>query len=156
MGEENDLINKKIKASISAGIKPILCIGESTRDKDHGYFDVVKKQIKECLSGIPKNLITKVILAYEPVWAISTTIDRRDATPADCQEMVIFIRKILSDIISPKLAGTVQILYGGSVDEKDAGDFLKEGGVDGLLVGRASLSSKKFADIIKISENEIN
>lgn len=151
-GETNELINKKIKAAISVGLKPILCVGESSRDADHGYFHVVKKQIEECLKGIPKDLITKVIIAYEPVWAISTTINRHDATPADSLEMALFIRKILSDIISAKIAKYSRVLYGGSVNDRDAEDFVKHGGVDGLLVGKASLDPKKFSKIVEICE----
>jgi triosephosphate isomerase len=150
-GENNDEINKKIKSSLAAGLRPVLCVGESVRDPDHGYFNFVKTQLEECLAGISKNLIHKIIVAYEPIWAISSTPDRRDATPADCQEMVIFIRKVLS-IKFGKEASGARILYGGSVNEKDAGDFLQNGGVDGLLVGRASLDVKKFVKIIKICE----
>jgi triosephosphate isomerase len=156
MGEDNTLINKKIKASIGAGLRPILCVGETMRDKEHEYFDVVKTQIKECLQGIPKDLISKVIVAYEPVWAISTTPDRKDATPADSLEMAIFIRKILSDIVSTKIASGIRIIYGGSVNDRDAGEFLAQGGVDGLLVGKASLDAKKFSKIVEICEASKN
>ncbi|MEJ0001641.1 MAG: triose-phosphate isomerase [bacterium] len=134
MGEDNALINKKVKAAIQAGLLPILCVGENERDEKHEYLNLVKAQIKECLEGISKNLISKVIVAYEPVWAISTTANRRDAVPADSLEMAIFVRKTLSDMVSSKIAKDVRILYGGSVNEKDAGDFLRSGGVEGLLV----------------------
>lgn len=152
LGETNALVNKKIKASIAAGLTPILCIGESTRDANHEYFNFIKKQIEECLNGIQKNLISKIIIAYEPIWALSSTPLRRDATSADSNEMVIFIRKILSDKFGPD-AQKIRIIYGGSANEKDAEDFLRNGGVDGLLVGRASLDAKKFVEIIKIAEN---
>ena len=92
-----------------------------------------------------------IIIAYEPVWAISSTIDHKDATSDDCREMVIFIRKILSDKFGND-AKQMRIIYGGSVNEKNAEDFLKDGGVDGLLVGRASLDAKKFSQIVKICE----
>ncbi len=151
LGETNALINKKIKASLSAGLVPILCVGEDTRDESHAYFNIVKTQLEECLDGIKKVLIAKVIIAYEPVWAISSTPNRKDATPADSLEMVIFIRKILSDKFGPD-AGRIRIIYGGSVNEKDAADFLKNGEVDGLLAGKASLDAKKFTTIINICE----
>jgi triosephosphate isomerase len=150
-GENNNDISRKIKSSFMAELCPILCVGESERNPDHSYFSFVKMQLEECLAGISKNLISKIIIAYEPIWAISSTPDRKDATPADSMEMIIFIRKILSDKFG-KEATTTKILYGGSVTEKDAGDFLQHGGVDGLLVGRASLDVKKFTDIIKICE----
>jgi triosephosphate isomerase len=126
-------------------------VGENVRDENHGYFNLVKNQLEECLVGIQKNLIPKIIIAYEPVWAISTTVDRKDATPEDSREMAIFIRKILSDKFGAD-AGKTRVLYGGSVNEKDALGFLKDGGVDGLLVGRASLDVKKFTEIVKTCE----
>ncbi len=153
LGESNADINKKIKASLSVGLRPIVCVGEKERDEKHGYFNVVKEQIKECLVGVNKNLISEIIFAYEPVWALSTTANRHDATSSDSNEMTIFIRKILSDISSPKIAGSVSIIYGGSVTEKDARDFLENGGVSGLLPGRASLNTEKFAEIISIAEH---
>lgn len=151
MGETNADINKKIKASLVAGLVPILCVGESVRDVDHGYFNLVKNQLEECLSGVSKNSISKIKIAYEPIWAISSTIDRKDATAEDSLEMVIFIRKILSDKFG-KDSSSVKIIYGGSVNEKDATMFLENGGVDGLLVGRASLDVKKFTEIIETCE----
>lgn len=151
MGETNELVNKKIKSALDSGLVPILCVGENIRDENHGYFNLVRTQLEECLNGIKKSFISKIVIAYEPVWAISTTVDRKDATPEDSREMVIFIRKILSDKFGLDSSGA-RILYGGSVNEKDSGGFLQNGGVDGLLVGRASLDAKKFTEIIKICE----
>ncbi len=152
MGESNELINRKIKSALSAGLVPVLCVGEKERDESHGYFNIVKNQAEECLSGINKSIVSKVIIAYEPVWALSTTVARHDATASDSQEMSIFIKKILTALFSPQIAQEIKILYGGSVNEKDIEDFLKYGGVDGALVGRASLDPKKFQQIIKICE----
>ena len=151
LGENNNDINKKIKASLSALLVPILCVGESVRDEGHSYFNLVKTQIEECLAGVSKNSISKIIIAYEPVWALSSTVNRKDATSADSREMTIFIRKILSDKFGSDASST-RIIYGGSVNEKSAEDFLKNGGVDGLLPGRASLNVKKFVEIVKICE----
>ena len=152
LGENNSDVNKKIKAALSAGLRPILCVGESVRDENHSYFNLVKTQLGECLNGISKNLISKIIIAYEPIWAISSTANRKDATSVDSREMAIFIRKILSDKFGME-AKKVRVIYGGSANEKDAEDFLKNGGVDGLLPGRASLDAKKFTEVIKIAEN---
>ena len=152
LGETNEVINRKIKGALFAGLVPIVCVGEKERDESHGYFNLVKTQVVECLNGISKNLISKIIIAYEPVWSISSTIDRRDATSADSREMAVFIRKILSDITSPEIASKTRVIYGGSVTEKDTGDFLENGGVDGVLPGRASLDAKKFIEIVKICE----
>src|SRR3989338_4142299 len=151
-GEDNQEINKKIRSALSAGLRPILCVGEEVRDEKHGYFNLVKSQLEECLAGVSKDSIAKVIITYEPVWAISSTPGRKDAEPEDSLEMAIFIRKILSDKFSGE-AKKVRIIYGGSVSGKDAGEFLRHGGVEGLLVGRASLDAKKFMEIIKIAEN---
>ncbi|MCM2338872.1 MAG: triose-phosphate isomerase [Burkholderiales bacterium] len=151
MGENNNFINKKIKGALASGLIPILCVGESERDLEHNYFNFVKTQLLECLNGISKNSISKVIIAYEPIWAISSTKDRKDAKPEDCKEMTIFIRKILSDKFGSE-SSRVKIIYGGSVNDKDAELFLKDGGINGLLPGKASLDPKKFSKIIEICE----
>lgn len=151
LGESSVDINKKIKAVLQSGMRPILCVGENTRDENHEYFNLVKVQLEECLAGISKSLITKIIIAYEPVWAISSTQNRHDATPLDCQEMIIFIRKVLTDKFGVKTE-MPRIIYGGFVNERDALGFLQDGGVDGLLSGKASLNAKKFVEIIKIAE----
>ena len=151
LGENNDNVNKKIKVALSVGFKPIICIGEKERDENHEYFNIVKTQILECLNGISKNLISKMIITYEPVWSISTTINRKDETPEDFFEMSIFIRKVLADKFGIKTE-MPRIIYGGSVNEKNAGDFINHKGVDGVLVGNASLYPEKFSEIIKICE----
>lgn len=150
LGENNFDINKKIKASISSGLIPILCIGENLRDEDHEYLNFIKIQIEECLSGISKNSISKVILAYEPIWAIGK--GALPAKPEEFLEMSIFIRKILSDKFGFKEIENIKIIYGGSISEKNVEEFIKIGNADGLLVGRASLNPKKFSEIIKKCE----
>lgn len=152
IGETNEFINRKIKSALAFGLVPILCVGEKERDQDHNYFEIVKTQVLECLRGISKAQLLKVIIAYEPVWSISSTENRRDATADDAREMSMFIRKILSDVSSPEVAHNIKIIYGGSVNPKDAGEFIMKGEVDGLLVGKASLDPKKFFEIIKICE----
>lgn len=149
LGETNELINKKIKVALAAKITPILCVGERERDHDMWYLSVVKTQLEECLAGLPKNAVSKIVIAYEPVWALSSTENRRDATPEDCMEMRIYIKKVLSDMFGS--AASVPVLYGGSVDEKNTGEFLGAGGADGLLVGKTSLTPKSFINSIKIA-----
>lgn len=153
LGENNSDINKKLKSALNSSITPILCVGESIRDENHEYFNILKIQIKECLKGITKSSISKIIIAYEPIWSISSTLNRKDATSEDSREMVIFIRKTLSDISSLEIANNTRVIYGGSVTDKNAKDFLQNGGVDGVLPGRASLNLKKFTKIINIAEN---
>lgn len=152
LGEKNSDVNKKLKAVLASSLTPILCIGEKDRDHGHQYFDVVKNQIIECLQGVNKNLMSRIIFAYEPVWAISSTVGRRDATSEDSREMSIFMRKVLADLSSPDIASKSRIIYGGSVTDRDVEDFLKLGGVSGALVGRASLDPIKFAEIVRIAE----
>ena len=151
LGETDEQINKKVKMAIKAKITPVLCVGESDREHGMWYLGKVKTQIEECLAGISKNLVENVVIAYEPIWAISTTANRRDATPTDCEEMRIYIKKVLNDMFGMKVVEKMKIIYGGSVDEKNAQGFLVEGGADGLLPGRASLTPKKFIEIVKIA-----
>ena len=151
LGEGNVEINKKVKAAISAGLIPILCVGEHTRDENHEYLNFIKIQIEECLNGVSKNFISKVIIAYEPVWAIGH--GAHPATVEEFREMNIFIRKILSDKFGVKTVESMRIIYGGSVDEKNAEDFINGGKADGFLVGRASLDPKKFSNIVRIAED---
>lgn len=152
MGEDSEIINKKIKSALASSLTPVLCVGESVRDENHEYFNLVKNQILECLNGISKNSISSVIIAYEPVWALSSTVPRKDATAEDSREMSVFIRKVLADKFGTS-AGNTRVIYGGSSSEKNAEDFLTNGGVDGLLAGRASLDPKKFSEMIKIADN---
>ena len=133
------------------GLKVVLCVGEKDRDAHGHYLKVLEAQLKEALIKIPPRLVDQLIIAYEPVWAIG-----KDAigveTPDGFMHNAIFIRKILSKIINKKQAMTVPVLYGGSADAKNTESFLREGGADGLLVGRASLSAKDFGEILKIAE----
>lgn len=152
LGEDNVLINKKVKDVLNIGLTPILCVGENNRDDNYEYFNLIKMQVTECLKGVNKNSFSKIIIAYEPIWSISSTINRRDATANDSSEMAIYIRKVLSDISTPEIANKTRIIYGGSVNERDAGEFLQNGGVDGVLVGKASLSVEKFIKIIQVAE----
>lgn len=150
-GETDEEINKKLKTALFLGIKPIVCIGEWERDHNHEYFKTVKNQIEKIIQGINKDLISKIIFAYEPVWAISTNSEHKNATADDFQEMSMFIKKVLVDKFGRKVK-MPKIIYGGSVDDKNCQEFLEQGGVDGLLVGAASLSPDKFSKIIEISE----
>ncbi len=148
MGETNALIAKKMQAVLASGMTPVLCVGETERDHDMWYLGAVKTQLEECLAGVPKSAFGKIVIAYEPVWALSSTENRRDATPEDFEEMRIYIQKVLADIAGGAV-NNLTILYGGSVDEKNAWGFLSLGNADGLLPGRASLTPKKFAGIIR-------
>jgi triosephosphate isomerase len=155
LGEENADVNKKVKTVLSLGLVPIVCFGENVRDENHEYLNFIKTQIEEGLNGISKNLISKIIIAYEPVWAIGKDAVR-EATPEEFREMSIFIRKILSDKFGAKTVEKLRIIYGGSAHPENVFGFLRDGKAEGFLLGRDSLDSNKFLEIIKITEDEIN
>lgn len=152
LGETNIDVNKKIKTALFFGLCPVVCVGETERDESHQYFNIVKNQIKECLNGINKDLLSKIVIAYEPVWALSTTVFRKDATSADAREMYVFIKKILTDKFGSKIK-LPRIIYGGSVNDKNCLDFLENGKVDGGMPGAASLNVEKFLEIIRVAES---
>jgi len=153
LGETNDFIAQKVRAVLAAHMTPVLCVGEIERDTGMFYLSAVKTQLEECLALIPKNAVVRVVVAYEPVWAISSTPGHRDATPEDALEMRIYIQKVLADMFGHANADKVRVLYGGSVDEKNALGFLIAGRADGLLPGKASLTPKRFAAILKLANN---
>lgn len=148
LGETSRMVNKKLKAALKSNIIPIICIGESYRDADMKYLSFVKKQIEESFYNLTGGDFKKIIIAYEPIWAIGKTAVR-EATPPESMEMAIFIKKVLSDRFGPQSVKNVNIIYGGSVNNKNAGEFLEHGGVSGLLVGRVSLEPEKFNEILK-------
>jgi len=148
LGETNEIINEKILNLLRLKIVPILCVGEREKDKEGFYLSFVQEQIKRCLSTVPKAQIKNIIIAYEPIWAIGKNAVR-EATKEEFMEMKIFIKKVISDIYDAKIAHSIPILYGGSVNPKNAKLFIKEGGADGLLVGRDSLNPKNFGAILK-------
>ncbi len=143
MGESNDDVRRKLKASLAAGLRVVLCVGERERDPQGFYLEVLKQQLTIALKGAPKTVLRQLFLAYEPVWAISN-FNRGADTPDDFLHQAIFLRKILSGLFNREFAQQVPILYGGSADAKNAMGFLTEGQADGLLVGRASLTPETF------------
>jgi triosephosphate isomerase len=152
MGETSEMANKKVKAALKAGLKPILCIGESVRDEKGEYHALIKAELTASLAGLKKANLKSIIIAYEPVWAIGKSATR-EATPAESYEMSIFIKKVLSDMFGAETAKSVPLLYGGSVNSKNAESFLADGGVDGVLVGRESLNPLKFIQIMYSAEH---
>ncbi len=143
-GDTNEIVAEQTKRLIEKKIIPIICIGEKTRDAQGWYLSVIKDQIESVLEGVPKANLKKIVIAYEPIWAIGAEATRV-ATSLECQEMIIFIRKLLTDLYDEKAARLVPVLYGGSANEENAATFIDEGGASGLLVGRVSLEPKRFA-----------
>lgn len=144
-GETNDDTRKKIAAALATGLTPIFCVGEAKRGESGEYFDFVRDQLRDGLGGTLPAKISKIIIAYEPVWAIGATVAM---SPRDMHEMAIFIRKTIVDLHGAS-GHSVKILYGGSVEEKNAPDMLKHGDVDGLLVGRASTETDRIALLLE-------
>ncbi|MDO8604741.1 MAG: triose-phosphate isomerase [bacterium] len=146
LGETDELVHKKVLAGVKAGLTVVLCVGERERDPDGEYMKFISEQIKSAIHGVQKKELKKVVIAYEPIWAIGKNAVH-PASSDDALEVSILVKKTLVDIYG-KDAASVPILYGGSVDAKNAWEFLLKSQVDGLLVGRASLDPKVFGEIL--------
>ena len=146
-GESNEMINKKIKKALSAGLKPIFCVGELLEERERGTTnDVVKKQILKGLAEISADEMKNIIVAYEPVWAIGTG---KTASPAQAQEVHEFIRDLVEITYSLEVANDLVIQYGGSVKPDNAKELILQKDIDGALVGGACLKADSFMGIIK-------
>jgi len=144
--ETNETVNKKAKAALAARLRPIVCVGETLRERESGRTElVVKDHITGSLAGLKAEELLEVTIAYEPVWAIGTG---KTATAQQAQEVHAFIRKLLADMSDSKTAARVRIQYGGSVKPSNAKELLSQPDVDGALVGGASLVARDFVDII--------
>ena len=147
LGESDELINKKVAASISGGLLPILCVGELLAERDASQTEqVVERQTRAGLAGLSAEKIGAVTIAYEPVWAIGTG---RTATREQAQEVHAFIRKLLARMYDESVAQDMRILYGGSVKADNAEELMGQPDVDGCLVGGASLKADDFVQIIE-------
>ncbi len=149
--------DKQIRAAVAAAIRnqitPILCIGETATEKTFGETrDVLRDQLLGGLSEVSREDLEKVMIAYEPVWAISTTTDSHIAGPDEIAETVQFIRQTLGDEYGKDIAENIPVLYGGSVNPSNAGGYLTIPGVNGLLVGSASLVADQFIDIVEMAK----
>jgi len=148
-GESDELINKKIRAVIGGGMIPILCVGEKVRDSNGDFYNFIKQQINSALKDVSKKLLNRVVIAYEPIWAVGAP---KAIGPGDLHEMSIFIKKVLKDSFGIFSEG-VKILYGGDADKVNADVLVRDGNVSGLLVGRESLRAKDFVEIIKLVDS---
>ena len=144
IGETDEMINLKLKAAFKAGLNPILAVGEKERGDD--IIKVLNSQIKSDLDGIETSEISKLIIAYEPVWAIGTGLSD---TPDHALSSALLIRKIIGNLYTPDFAIDLPVLYGGSVTAENAADFIGQTGINGALVGGASLNIEEFLKIIK-------
>jgi triosephosphate isomerase len=147
MGEADELINRKVRSALSHGLTPILCVGETAEERRQGLtFTTVEGQLRAGLAEVPADVIGRVVLAYEPVWAIGTGAN---ATPAQAGEVHGYLRGLLSELVSKDTAGSIRIVYGGSVKPENAEALAAEPDIDGALVGGASLNAQGFVTIVK-------
>jgi triosephosphate isomerase len=146
--ETLEVVRDKVASAIRNGLKPILCIGETKHEKDLGETKkVIHDQLTTALSDLTEEDIDKVIVMYEPVWAIST-FNGELAKPDDIKPIVEMIRNIVKELYSDKASKNLRIVYGGSVDDQDAISYLSIEGISGLVPGHASLNYKKFISIV--------
>lgn len=147
MGETNEDVNAKVLTALENGLVPIMCVGESLEQREQGITEEwITMQIKSALRNVPEEKIRKVIIAYEPIWAIGTG---RTATPEQAEEVCESIRTVIRKLYSSKNARAISILYGGSMNDKNAFELLAQPDIDGGLIGGASLVPEKFVKIIE-------
>ncbi len=149
-GETDETVNKRVKAALSAGLIPIVCVGETLEQRESGNtMNVVKKQIKGSLDGFTPSDFDSIIIAYEPVWAIGTG---KTASPDQAQEVHKFIRNTISEIAGRDISQNMRILYGGSVKPDNVDEIMQQEDVDGALVGGASLKADLFTRIVNFKK----
>ncbi len=142
-GDTDEAVNRKVKAALAAGLRPILCVGETLAEREAGRtFTVVETQVRHGLAGFPPSERERLVIAYEPVWAIGTG---KTATPQQAQEVHRLIRDLLPEVVG---TAAIRILYGGSVTPDNAATLMAEPDLDGALVGGASLKAASFLGII--------
>ena len=146
-GETDESVNKKLKAAFASGLVPIFCVGETLAEREQGRtFAVVERQVKGGLQDIPATDAAKIVVAYEPIWAIGTG---KTATPAQAQEVHAQIRSLLARLYGQELADQVRIQYGGSVKADNIAELMQQPDLDGALVGGASLKADSFTAIVR-------
>lgn len=145
--ETPEMLKEKVKLALANGLSPIFCVGEVLEEREQGkHFEVVKSQIEKSLFNLSESDFSKIVLAYEPVWAIGTG---KTATAAQAQEIHAYIRQVLEEKYGREIAENTSILYGGSCNESNAKELFSNKDVDGGLIGGASLSVDKFMPIIE-------
>lgn len=146
LGDTGQTIALKIQQALRTHVQIIVCVGEKERDTDAGYLEVIKAQLKEALIHVSRSEFHKIVIAYEPVWAIGNK-DNIAITSYDLHQMVVYIKKFLKENWGETISSMAKVLYGGSVTSENAEDILINGEVDGLLIGRASFEASSFRDI---------
>jgi triosephosphate isomerase (TIM) len=146
-GETDEVVNKKVKAVLAQGMTPIMCVGETLDEREAGSTETkVEGQVRAGLAGIDKAAVAKMVIAYEPIWAIGTG---RNATPEDAEAVCSLIRSTVADVAGAEAGESIRIQYGGSVKAGNARSIMAQPNVDGALVGGASLDPEEFALIVR-------
>ncbi len=146
-GEDDAMINAKAKALHAAGVKPIVCIGETLEERESGQLEsVLRRQLEVGLKELSADKMPATVIAYEPVWAIGTG---KTASPADAQQAHAFVRKVLGELFGEEVAAQIRIQYGGSVKPANTAELMAQPDIDGALVGGASLEPGSFSEICK-------
>ena len=150
-GESDDTVNRRARAALAAGLQVIVCVGETLKDREVGKtLEVVGRQTRGALLDLDSDAMQRVCIAYEPVWAIGTG---KTATPQQAQEVHTMIRGLVAEVTDAKIAGSVRILYGGSVKPDNVDALMVQPDLDGALVGGASLDARSFTRIVAFREN---
>jgi triosephosphate isomerase len=145
--ETDELVNKKVKLALEQGLEVILCVGETESEREKGVTEkVVKQQVKKGLEGVAAADMNRVVIAYEPVWAIGTG---KNATPQDANAVHVFIRRLVAELYDPEAAERLVIQYGGSVKPSNVKELMAEENIDGALVGGAALTADQFVPIVQ-------
>jgi triosephosphate isomerase len=147
LGETDDVVAKKTFASLSAGLKTIVCIGEKQRDNTGVYLEEITKQLSGSLSLLKKKHLSDLIIAYEPIWAVGKSFGEA-MSPSDVHETVLFIKKVLSDLFGKDWFNGIKVLYGGAVNYENASAIVGGGETDGLLIGRESVNLEGFKKLL--------
>jgi len=146
LGETDAEINKKVHAALAAGLIPIVCVGEMLAEREAGHtLEVIRRQFDGSLAGVSPERMSRIVIAYEPVWAIGTG---KVATPQQAEEVHLALRKLIQERYNQEVAQAVRIQYGGSVKPENAAELLRQANIDGALVGGASLKTAQFMGII--------
>ena len=144
--ETDETVNLKVKSALENNLKPIICVGETLEQREHGETEkIIESQIKLALKDLTKEQIRAIIIAYEPVWAIGTG---KTATPEEANNVIKYIRKQIKELYNEEIAENIIIQYGGSVKASNAEELFNMSDIDGALVGGASLNFKEFSEIV--------
>ena len=149
-GETDEIVNRKVRSALDAGLRPILCVGETLYERENDKVEeVLGRQVRKALEGVAQKDLPEIVIAYEPCWAIGTG---RTASPDQAENAHAFIRSVLSEVSNSGTADRVRIQYGGSVKPENTEELMRQKNIDGALIGGAGLDPRSFVRIIRNAE----